>query len=95
MDETIHFSEDFEFVADYCQNITKAIFVSAKLYNYLQRVNDGYTIPKYSSRAFSLIDAREKITEVYRKQSPENTIAMETTVLKAALNLRARYKLSK
>lgn len=95
LNETIHFCEDFEFVADYCQNVLRAAYIPTKLYNYLQRVNDVHTIPKYTSRAFSLIDAREKITEIYRKQSPKNAVAMETTVLKAALKLRARYKINK
>lgn len=95
LDECLYICEDFEFVADYCQNISCAAYVDIMAYHYLQKSDGSFKVPSYSSRSFSLISAREKITDIYRRNSPENVIEMEKSVLKVALNLRARYKLSK
>ena len=95
LNENLHYCEDFEFAARYCQNIAQVCFVSRKAYHYWQREQSARCLTVYNSRIFSLLEARKRINEIYAVECPEQMIRLEKDLLKVALNLRARYKFSK
>ena len=95
LDESLHYSEDYVFVAEYCRNIRKAVYIDDKLYHYRQEGNSATNEMTYNSRIHTLIKAYKKIEEIYREELPAEKIFLQKNTLKIALNLRARYLTNK
>ena len=95
LNEHVHYCEDFVFIAQYCFNVRKAVFDSKKNYNYFLNDNNATSNFSYNDRIFSLIQAYLFIEEIYIKNSPNEVIKVQENLLKIALNLKARYKISK
>ena len=95
LDESLHICEDFEFVSRYCKNINATSFIPLKVYHYRQRKPTMKSLTMYNSRGFSLLEARQKIENIYEDEAKEHAFLTHIYTLKAAINLRARYKVSK
>lgn len=95
LNETLYYSEDFVFTAQYSENIKRAVYWDRALYHYRQNQNSVSNDFSYNNRIFSLLKANEYLIHIYEKQAPECLPEMNKNILKIALNLRARYKLSK
>lgn len=95
LNESLYYSEDFVFTAQYCENVKKAVFWKTELYYYRQNQNSASNDFSYNDRIYSLLKANEYIKNVYEKKDPEQVEELEKNILKIALNLRARYKISK
>lgn len=95
MDENLHYCEDFEFVADYSQKINKAVFIDKKTYHYFKNENGITVNENYLSKYFSVLTAYEKIRNIYLINSPSKVAEINKNILKTALILRDRYKLSR
>lgn len=95
LNESLYYSEDFVFTAQYCENVKKAVFWKTELYYYRQNQNSASNDFSYNDRIFSLLKANEYIKSVYEINAPEQVEELKKNILKIALNLRARYKISK
>lgn len=94
LDESLHLCEDFEFLADYLQNIDVAVCTSEKAYHYLQKKIDFKSLSAFNRKKMSLLYAREKVKDIYAVHLPECVFELEKSILKVALNLKACYKIS-
>ena len=95
LNESLYYSEDFVFTAQYCEKIKKAVYWDKALYYYRQNQNSVSNDFSYNDRIFSLLKANEYIKDVYERKAPEHLAEIEKNTLKIALNLRARYRISK
>ncbi|WP_195637157.1 glycosyltransferase family 2 protein [Enterocloster bolteae] len=95
MDESLYYCEDFVFTAKYSENIRYASFTKAQLYHYRQEQGNATTDFTYNSRIYSLLKSYDYIKKIYEINEPQYVPMIEKNILKIALNLRARYKLSK
>lgn len=95
LDMSLHYCEDYAFVAEYCRHVNKAVYINSKLYHYRQEENSATNELTYNSRIFTLIKAYKKIEKVYLEELPTEEIFLQRNTLKIALNLRARYLTNK
>lgn len=96
LDETIYYSEDFVFCAQYAENIKQAVFVEAPLYYYWQNLDSVTNMHGvYNDKVFSLLKAEKKLREIYFANAHNCLDSITLNLLKVALNLRARYKYNK
>jgi glycosyltransferase involved in cell wall biosynthesis len=95
LDENLHYSEDFVFVAEYCKNISKAVFEERKLYHYRQSQSNATSNLSFNPRIMTLLDSYQKLESIYCKYAPEELANVKKNTLKIALNLRSRYLLNK
>lgn len=91
LDESLHYSEDYVFVAEYCRQITKAIYLDSKLYHYRQDGNSATKELSYNSRIYTLMESYKNIERIYLEELPTEEVFVQKNTLKIALNLRARY----
>lgn len=91
LDESLHYSEDYVFVAEYCRQITKAIYLDSKLYHYRQDGNSATKELSYNSRIYTLMESYKNIERIYLEELPAEEVFVQKNTLKIALNLRARY----
>ena len=91
LDESLHYSEDYVFVAEYCRQITKAIYLDSKLYHYRQDGNSATKELSYNSRIYTLMESYKNIERIYLEEVPAEEVFVQKNTLKIALNLRARY----
>ena len=91
LDESLHYSEDYVFVAEYCRQITKAIYLDSKLYHYRQDGNSATKELSYKSRIYTLMESYKNIERIYLEELPAEEVFVQKNTLKIALNLRARY----
>lgn len=95
LNESLYYSEDFVFTAQYSENVRRAVFWDLPLYYYRQNQNSVSNDFSYNNRIFSLLKANKYLIHIYEEQAPEYLPEINKNILKIALNLRARYKLSK
>lgn len=95
LDEELHYSEDFVFVAEYCKNIEKAVFGDIKLYHYRQAQSNATSNYSFNSRILTLLDSYRKLEGIYSIYAPSELDNVKKNTLKIALNLRARYRFNK
>lgn len=95
LNETLYYSEDFVFTAQYSENVKRAVYWDRALYHYRQNQNSVSNDFSYNNRIFSLLKSNKYLIHIYEKKAPECLPEMNKNILKIALNLRARYKLSK
>ena len=90
-DPDLHVSEDFVFCAEYAKHVSRTVILSRKLYYYWQNPQRKHSA--LNSRVLSLLDAQEKLLSLYAEQCPALCALIKTNMVKAALNMRARYEL--
>lgn len=91
-DKDITQCEDLLFNAEYCEHVSKAVYIRNALYHYVRKcVNiEDYS---YTKRDLSLLDAYEKLYALYLEKAPQYAYIPEQNALKAYLHFRARAKL--
>lgn len=94
LDESLHYSEDFVFTAEYCKKVSKVVFTDAKLYHYRQGHEGATSNFTYNVKILSLLDSYKKLEDIYAEYAPQELDSVKCNTLKIALNLRARYKMS-
>ena len=91
-DPDLHVSEDFVFCAEYAKHVSRTVILSRKLYYYWQNPQRKHSA--LNSRVLSLLDAQEKLLSLYAEQCPALCALIKTNMVKAALNMQARYIIS-
>ena len=90
-DSNLHVSEDFVFCAEYAKAVGKTVIMRRKLYYYWQNPQRKHSA--LNVRMLSLLDAQERLLALYATEYPSLCPHIKANMLKAALNMRARYKL--
>lgn len=88
IDETLSQCEDLLFVANYLKNIKFCAYIQKPMYHYRRRSGAGDF--GYSRRSLTLMDAYEKILQIYEKEAPEYADIVRQNCLKIYLNFRSR-----
>jgi glycosyltransferase involved in cell wall biosynthesis len=94
LDESLHFCEDLVFVSEYARNIAKAVSTDMQLYYYRQREPNEAFFTAYNAKILSLLDAYNKVLDIYVTEDADDVIYIERNIFKQALNIKARYKIS-
>lgn len=90
-DTDLHLSEDFLFCAKYAREVGRTVILRRKLYYYWQNPQRKHST--LNARVLSLLDAQERLLELYAVEYPSLCPKIKTNMVKAALNMRARYEL--
>ena len=91
-DPDLHVCEDFVFCAEYAKSVNSTVVLSRKLYYYWQ--NPQRKHGALNARMLSLLDAQEKLLALYAEQYPALCASIQVNMVKAALNMQARYKIN-
>lgn len=94
LNEMYHYCEDLVFNAYYLKNVQIGVVASFKLYHY--RLGDGNATRNlnYNPKILTLIKAYTEAETIYKVECPQKVEFMRLAILKQALNIRARYKIS-
>ncbi len=90
-DSDLHVSEDFVFCAEYAKAVGKTVIMRRKLYYYWQ--NPQRKHGALNVRMLSLLDAQERLLALYATEYPSLCPHIKANMVKAALNMSARYEL--
>lgn len=91
-DTDLHLSEDFLFCAKYAREVGRTVILSRKLYYYWQNPQRKHST--LNARVLSLLDAQERLLELYAVEYPSLCPKIKTNMVKAALNMQARYMIN-
>lgn len=91
LDIALHYSEDFVFTAEYCQNVCRVIWINSDLYHYRQINSSATNLFTYNKKIITLLDSYKRLEGIYQEELPEELIFIIRNTLKIALNLRSRY----
>lgn len=95
LNENYHYCEDLVFVAHYLKNVSKMSYNNSQLYHYRQGRGNATGNMSYNNKIFSLLPAYQEVEKIYTSSNLTDLPLVRKSVLKIALNLRARYKLNK
>lgn len=91
-DPDLHVSEDFVFCAQYAKAVGKTVILRRKMYYYWQNPQRKHGV--LNARMLSLLNAQEGLLALYATEYPSLCLRIKANMVKAALNMRARYELS-
>lgn len=94
LNENYHYCEDLVFNAYYLKQVHIGAVASVKLYHY--RLGNGNATRnfKYNPKILTLIKAYSEVEMVFKDECPQKIDFIRLAILKQALNIRARYKIS-
>lgn len=94
LNESYHYCEDLVFNAYYLKQVHVGVVASVKLYHY--RLGDGNATRnfKYNPKILTLIEAYSEVERIFSEECPQKIDFIRLAILKQALNIRARYKIS-
>lgn len=94
LNENYHYCEDLVFNAYYLKQAHVGVVASVKLYHY--RLGDGNATRnfKYNPKILTLIEAYSEVERIFSEECPQKIDFIRSAILKQALNIRARYKIS-
>lgn len=92
-DNSLHLCEDFVFCAEYARGVSRTVIMERKLCYYWQDPQRKHSM--LDAKLLSLLNAQERLLDIYADVAPELCPLAEANLVKAALNLRARYLLNR
>lgn len=95
LNENYHYCEDFVFNAHYMKQVQIGATSSARLYHYRMGQGNATSNCNYNSKIFTLIDAYREAETIFQIECPQKLAFIRNAILKQALNIRARYKISR
>lgn len=85
-EENIHLCEDLLFNCNYIARSEKMSIIDRKLYNYVKR--DDSAVNSFVEKHFSVIEAYQKIENIYEKYSEKNLLKLQKAYLKQCTFLK-------
>lgn len=95
LNENYHYCEDLVFVSHYLKRVNKMSYSSLQLYHYRQTGGNATSNFTYNEKILTLLPAYQEVESIYKELRLTDVPLIEKSILKIALNLRARYKLNK
>lgn len=95
LDESLHYCEDFVYVAQYVSKCNKGIYIKIPLYYYYHSEGNATSDYSFNDKVMTLPKAYHKLVKIYESKSIENLIFVKKNLLKICLNLKGRYYLNK
>lgn len=95
LNENYHYCEDLVFVSHYLKKVSKMSYSSLQLYHYRQTGGNATNNFTYNEKILTLLPAYQEVKDVYKELKLMDVPFIEKSILKIALNLKARYKLNK
>ena len=95
LNENYHYCEDLVFVLHYLKNVNRMSYSSLQLYHYRQMESNATSNFAYNKKIITLLSAYQEVESIYKELKLKELPLVKKNILKIALNLKARYKLSK
>lgn len=93
-DEELYSSEDIDFCSKYAMKCESMAYNHSELYHYRQRIGSMTGEFAYSWRKLSVIEAYQRLINVYEEYCPSCKFQIERFLLKQNLNVIGRIKIS-
>lgn len=95
LNEKYHYCEDLVFNTYYLKNIIKGAISTSCLYHYRKGQSNATNNFNYNFKILTLIEAYREVEKIYTVECPLKNTFIQQSILKQALNIRARYKICK
>lgn len=95
LNENYHYCEDLVFNAHYMKQVESGVVSSSRLYHYRLGQGNATSNFNYNLKILTLINAYREAETIFQVECPQKLGFIRNAILKQALNIRARYKISK